>query len=246
MENEDIVIGRNPVAEIIKAGKRTIEKILVTDRETKGSISQILGMAKEKRIKIEYTKKEKLDKLSQGENHQGIVAITSPYEYKSLEDIFKSAEERNEDPFILILDGLEDVHNFGAIIRTAESAGVHGIIIPKRNSVYVNSTVYKTSSGAVEYVNIVKVTNIAETIVALKEKGVWVYGIDMSGENYYNTNLTGPVALVTGSEGKGIRKLVKERCDGNLKIPMKGKVSSLNASVATSIVVYEVVKQRIQ
>lgn len=244
MERNDLIEGRNPVIEALKSEERSVEKIFVSKGENKGSINKILGIAKEKRIQIEYVEKSKLDTMMDGKSHQGVVALVSPYRYRELEDIFSTAEERGEDPFILILDGIEDVHNFGAIIRTAECAGVHGVIIPKRRSASVNSTVLKTSAGAVEYMNIVKVTNLASTMDELKSRGVWIYGADMDGEYYYDMNLKGPIALVVGSEGKGMSRLTKEKCDALVKIPMTGKISSLNASVASSIVIYEVVKQR--
>lgn len=244
MNNESVVGGRNPVIEILKSGERSVEKLYVAQGDSKGSIKKILGMAKDKGIKIDYVSREKLDEISEGTSHQGVVAIVSPYIYKNIEDIFALAESKGEDPFVIVLDNLEDTHNFGAIIRTAECAGAHGIIIPKRRSVGVTPSVVKSSVGAVEFMNIVKVVNITAAIEDLKEKGVWVYGADMSGEDYYDANLTGPIALVIGSEGKGVSRLVKEHCDGLIKIPMKGKISSLNASVASGILTYEVIRQR--
>lgn len=244
MDRNDLVEGRNPVIEALKSEERSVEKLFVSKGENKGSVNKILGMAKDKKIQIEHVDRSKLDEMTEGKAHQGVVALVSPYKYKELEDIFETASERGEDPFILILDGIEDVHNFGAIVRTAECAGVHGVIIPKRRSASVNSTVLKTSAGAVEYMNIVKVTNLAATIDELKARGVWVYGADMDGEYYYDMNLKGPIALVVGSEGKGMSRLTKEKCDALVKIPMSGRISSLNASVASSIVIYEVVKQR--
>lgn len=244
MDKNDLIEGRNPVIEALKSEERSVEKLFVSKGEQKGSVNKILGMAKDKRIQIEYVERVKLDEMTESKSHQGVVALVSPYKYKELEDIFDTAKERGEDPFILILDGIEDVHNFGAIVRTAECAGVHGVIIPKRRSASVNSTVLKTSAGAAEYMNIVKVTNLAATIDELKSKGVWIYGADMDGDYYYDMNLKGPIALVVGSEGKGMSRLTKEKCDALVKIPMSGKISSLNASVASSIVIYEVVKQR--
>lgn len=245
MDKEDVLLyGRNTVIELLKSDSRTIEKLIISNGEKKGSIIKIEGLAKEKNIKIKYKDKIYLDEISNGENHQGVIAYTSPYKYKSIEDIFKSAEEKGETPFIIILDNIEDSHNFGAIIRTAESAGVHGIIIPKRRSVSVNSFTAKSSVGAIEYVNIVKVSNINNTIKELKQRGVWIYGADMTGDNYYKTNLKGSIALVIGNEGKGISRLVKENCDGLIKIDMNGNINSLNASVAAGILIYEIVRQR--
>ena len=186
-----------------------------------------------------------MDMMAQSENYQGVIAVVPPYEYVEIEDILEVAKERNEDPFILILDGIEDTHNLGAIIRTAETAGVHGIIIPKRRAAQVNSTVSKVASGALEYMKIARVNNITDTISKLKDKGVWICGTAIDADKfYYDQNLTGPLAIVIGNEGKGISDLVKRNCDFLVKIPMKGKVTSLNASVSTGIIVYEAVKQR--
>lgn len=186
-----------------------------------------------------------MDMMAQTENYQGVIAVVPPYEYSEVEDIIETAKERNEDPFILILDGIEDTHNLGAIIRTAETAGVHGIIIPKRRAAQVNSTVSKVASGALQYMKIARVNNITDTILKLKDKGIWVCGTAIDAEKYYYAqNLTGPIAIVIGNEGKGMGELVKRNCDFLVKIPMKGKVTSLNASVSTGIIVYEAVKQR--
>ncbi len=244
MPNKDIIFGRNPVMEILKSESRTVDRLYAAKGDNKGSINKILGIAKDKGIRVEYEDRKRLDEISGGENHQGVIAYVSPYSYKEIDDIFKTAEKEGKPPFILLLDNLEDMHNFGAIIRTAECAGVHGIIIPKRRSVSVNSFTAKASAGAVEFMNIVKVSNLNAAIKELKERGVWVYGADMDGSYYYETDLTGPVALVIGSEGKGISRLVKENCDGIVKIPMNGKINSLNASVAAGILIYEIVKQR--
>lgn len=241
---EQYISGRNPVLEILKTD-REIEKIYVLKGELKGSINKIIGMANDKKIIIQRVDKKKLDLLSNGNVHQGVVASVSSYEYVDIDDILKKAEDKNEDPFILILDEIEDPHNLGAIIRTAECAGVHGVIIPKRRSATVNQTVYKSSAGAVEHMFVSKVTNISNTIEELKGKGLWIYGADMTGDNfYYETSLGGSVGLVIGSEGKGMSRLVKDKCDVLIKIPMVGKVSSLNASNAASILIYEVLKQR--
>lgn len=244
MSIENYIEGRNPVIEAIKSG-REIEKILVAKGSNVGSIRKIIAMAKEKKIVVQYVDKAKLDSDSETNNHQGVMAIVSSYSYKSIEDILEVARERNEDPFVVVLDEIEDPHNLGAIMRSAECAGVHGIIIPKRRSVGLTPVVAKTSAGAIEYLPVAKVSNISNAIEKLKENGLWVYGADMKGEdNYYNMNLKGPIAIVVGNEGKGISRIVKEKCDVLVKIPMKGKVSSLNASVATSLMIYEVVRQR--
>lgn len=238
------IVGRNPVLEILKTDKE-VEKIYVLKGELKGSINKILGIAGDKKIPIQHVNKSKLDSLSNGNIHQGVVASVSAYEYVDIETILEKAKSQEEDPFILILDEIEDPHNLGAIIRTAECAGVHGVIIPKRRSASINQSVYKSSAGAVEHMLVSKVTNISNTIEDLKEKGLWIYGGDMSGENYYyKTPLDGPIGLVIGSEGKGISRLVKEKCDVLMKIPMVGKISSLNASNAASILIYEILKQR--
>jgi len=237
------IIGRNPVLEVLKTEKE-IEKIYIAKGELKGSIKKIINIAKDKNIVIQYVDKKKLNQIAQGVNHQGVAALVTPYDYTSIDDILNKARETNKPPFIVILDGIEDPHNLGAIVRTAECAGVHGIIIPKRRAASVTETVYKSSAGAVEHMLIAKVSNISTTIDRLKKEGLWIYGADAAGENYYfDTDLKGPVALVIGSEGKGLSKLVKEKCDFLIKIPMFGKVSSLNASNAASILIYEVVRQ---
>ncbi len=240
---QEYIVGRNPVLEVLKAEKE-IDKIYVSKGELKGSIKKIISIAKDKNIVIQYVDKKKLDQIAPGVNHQGVAALVTPYDYYSIDDILDKAKESKKPPFIIILDGIEDPHNLGAIIRTAECAGVHGIIIPKRRAAHVTETVYKSSAGAVEHMLIAKVSNIPSTIDRLKDDGLWIYGADANGENYYfDTELKGPVALVIGSEGKGISKLVKEKCDFLVKIPMYGKISSLNASNAASILIYEVVRQ---
>ena len=236
------VAGRNPVLEILKT-EREVEKIFILKGELKGSIKKIIGIAKDRNILIQEVDKDKLDSLAKGVAHQGVVALVSSYEYATVDDILNKAKKNDELPFIVILDGIEDPHNLGAIARTAECAGVHGIIIPKRRSAQVNETVYKASAGAVEHVLIAKVNNINNVIDELKEKGLWIYGADMDGDLYFNTSLKGAVALVIGSEGKGISRLTKEKCDCLVKIPMAGKISSLNASNAAAILMYEVVRQ---
>lgn len=241
---DDQIEGRNAVLELLESDK-DINKIYITKGELKGSINKIIAIANEKKVIIVQKDKKQMDMMAQSENYQGVIAVVPPYEYVDVEDILEVAKERNEDPFILILDGIEDTHNLGAIIRTAETAGVHGIIIPKRRAAQVNSTVSKVASGALEYMKIARVNNITDTISKLKDKGVWVCGTAIDADEfYYDQNLTGPLAIVIGNEGKGISDLVKRNCDFLVKIPMKGKVTSLNASVSTGIIVYEAVKQR--
>ncbi|OFI06912.1 putative TrmH family tRNA/rRNA methyltransferase [Clostridium acetireducens DSM 10703] len=243
---ENVIEGRNAVIEALK-GNTTIENIMISKGEKKGSINLILALAREKGITIKEIDKRKLDQISQTGTHQGVIARITPYKYCNVSDIMEYANYKNENPFIIILDEIEDPHNFGAIIRTAEVCGVHGIIIPSRRNVGVTPTVYKASAGAVEYMKIAKVSNINNTINYLKDKGLWIYGADMNGENYcFDENLSGSVAIVIGSEGKGISKLTKERCDVLIKIPMRGQVNSLNASVAGGILMYEVYKQKIK
>ena len=238
------VIGRNPVLEILKTDKE-IEKILVAKGQLKGSINKIIAMAKDKNIVVQHVDKKKLDQVSQGGSHQGVVALISEYKYSTVDDILNKARKLEEPPFLLILDRIEDPYNLGSIVRTAECSGVHGIIIPKRRSAHVTETVYKSSAGAVEYMLIAKVNNLSNTIDKLKEEGLWIYGAHMEGrDKYFDVDLTGPMALVIGSEGKGISRLVKEKCDFLLNIPMVGKISSLNASNAASILMYEVVRQK--
>lgn len=249
MENkeqyEDQVEGRNAVLELIESGK-DINKIYIEKGEKQGSINKILAKANQRKIIVTEVDKQKFRQMSQTPNAQGIIAIVPPFDYCDVYDIIELAKERNEDPFILILDGIEDPHNLGSIIRTAETAGVHGIIIPKRRAASVNSTVNKVSAGAVEHMKIARVNNINETINTLKKEGIWICGTDMdTNKYYYNQDLTGPLAIVIGSEGFGMSRLVKENCDFLIKIPMKGKITSLNASVSAGIIVYEAVKQRI-
>ena len=234
---DDQIEGRNAVLELLESNK-DINKIYITKGELKGSINKIIAMASEKKVIIVQKDKKQMDMMAQSENYQGVIAIVPPYEYSEVEDILEVAKERNEEPFILILDGIEDTHNLGAIIRTAETAGVHGIIIPKRRAAQVNSTVSKVASGALQYMKIARVNNITDTISKLKDNGIWVCGTTIDAD------LTGPLAIVIGNEGKGISDLVKRNCDFSVKIPMKGKVTSLNASVSTGIIVYEAVKQR--
>lgn len=238
----DIIIGRNAVFEALRSD-REIEKLLV-GKGAEGSIRKIIGMAKDKKIPIQYREKTALDRIAGVKSHQGVVAQVSPYAYCDIEDILKKAEERGEDPFVIILDGLEDPHNLGAIMRTAECCGAHGIVIPKRRSVGITETVVKASAGAVEYMLCAKVSNIGQAVDMLKEHGVWVVACDMDGQFYTERDLTGSLALVIGSEGSGISRLVKEKCDFSVSIPMKGKITSLNASNAAAVLMYEVIRQR--
>lgn len=243
-EYNDQVEGRNAVLELLESG-RDINKILVANGEKHGSIHKILAIAKERKIIVTEMERSKLNQISQIQNNQGIIAIVPPYDYCEVEDILEEAKRKNEMPFILILDGIEDPHNLGSIIRTAETAGVHGIIIPKRRAASVNSTVSKVSAGAVEYMKIARVNNINETIRYLKEQGVWICGTDMDTNTIYTKqDYKMPIAIVIGSEGFGMSRLVKENCDFLVKIPMKGKITSLNASVSAGIIMYEVVKNR--
>ena len=243
---DDQIEGRNAVLELLESGK-DINKIYVTKGEKKGSINKIIAMANENKIIVVEKDKKQMNQIAQTENYQGVIAIVPPFEYVEVEDILKVANERGEDPFLLILDGIEDTHNLGAIIRTAETAGVHGIIIPKRRAASVNSTVSKVACGALEYMKIARVNNISDTIKKLKEKGIWICGTAIDAPNdYFNQTLTGPLAIVIGNEGKGMSNLVKKNCDFFVKIPMKGKVTSLNASVSIGIILYEAIKQREQ
>lgn len=239
---DDIIYGRNAVLELLKSN-RDINKIFVERGEKHGSIKEIIAKAKEAGVVIAEVEKAKLERMT-SENHQGVIAIVPPFDYCDIEDILDLAKEKEETPFVVILDGIEDPHNLGAIIRTAETAGVHGIIIPKRRSASVNSTVSKVSAGATTYLKVARVNNLNDAIRNLKEAGLWVIGTDGEAKEFYNhQDLTGPIALVIGSEGFGMSRLVKENCDGLVKIPMKGKITSLNASVAAGIMMYEVVRQ---
>ena len=243
-EYDDVVIGRNAVMELLKSGK-DINKIYISRGQKHGSINEIIALAKEKKVVLVQVDEAKLDSIAQ--NNQGVVATIPPFNYCEIEDILEDAKAKKEDPFILILEGIEDPHNLGSIIRTAETAGVNGIIIPKRRSVQVNSTVVKVSTGATSYMKIARVNNINDTIRKLKEEGLWIIGTDAKADTaYYNQDLKGPLAIIIGSEGFGMSKLVKENTDVLIKIPMKGKITSINASVSAGIIIYEAVKQRMQ
>lgn len=237
--------GRNPVIEALKSG-RTIEKIYTAKGMREGSIKQIIAMAREKGIVVNEVERIKLDSMSETRSHQGVIAIVSPYSYVEVDDILKYARSRDEQPFIIIMDEIYDPNNLGSVLRTANACGVHGVVISKRRAVGLTPAVAKSSAGAVEYVKVSKVTNITQTIRYLKDQGIWVTGADMDGERmYFETDLTGPVAIVIGSEGEGMGKLIKENCDFVVKLPMKGEISSLNAAVAGAVLMYETVRQRI-
>ena len=238
----DMITGRNAVLEALKSD-REIEKLIVA-KGAEGSIRKITGMAKDKKIPVQYREKAALDRIAGRNSHQGVIAQVSEYTYCTLDDILRRAEERGEDPFIMILDGLEDPHNLGAVMRTAECCGAHGIVIPKRRSAGITETVAKASAGAVEYMLCARVSNIGQAVDQLKERGVWVAACDMGGKAYTEQDLTGSLAVVIGSEGTGISRLVREKCDFVVSIPMKGKITSLNASNAAAILMYEVVRQR--
>ena len=241
---DDQIEGRNAVLELLESDK-DINKIYITAGPKKGSINKIIAIAKEKKIIVVEKEKRQMDMMAGTENYQGVIAIVPPYEYVDVQDILDEARKRNEDPFILILDGIEDTHNLGAIIRTAEAAGVHGIIIPKRRAASVNSTVSKIACGALQYMKIARVSNITDTINKLKEQGIWICGTDVETDKYYyNQDLTGPLAIVIGNEANGISNLVKKQCDFLVKIPIIGNMQSLNASVSTGIIVYGALRQR--
>lgn len=241
---KDKLAGVNSIMEALKGGRK-IHKIYIQEGREGKRIEELTRLATNRGIFIQYVEKTRLDKMYTQTNHQGIVASVETYQYSDIGEVLEFASLRGEDPFILILDGIEDPQNFGSIIRTAECAGVHGIVIPRHNSVEVTETVAKTSTGAIEYMKIVQETNLINTIKDLKKQGLWVVGADMAGEsNYYSTSIPSPTALVIGAEGRGMRKLVKENCDIIVKIPMLGQIESLNASIAAALLIYEVVRQR--
>ena len=246
MRYEKLTIeGRNAVIEAFRAGK-TIDKLFVLDGCQDGPVRSIIREAKKKDTIIQFVSKERLDQISETGKHQGVIAYAAAYQYASVEEILKSAEEKGEDPFLILLDGIEDPHNLGAIIRTANLAGAHGIIIPKHRAAGLTATVAKTSAGALNYTPVAKVTNIGKTMEELKEKGLWFVCADMDGQTMYDLNLTGPIGLVIGNEGAGVSRLVKEKCDFTASIPMKGDIDSLNASVAAGVLAYEIVRQRLK
>ncbi len=239
-----VIEGRNAVLEAYRSG-RTVDKLFVLDGCQDGPVRTIVREAKKHGSLINFVSRERLNQLTQTGKHQGVIAYAAAYDYSDIEDMFKLASERGEDPFLILLDGIEDPHNLGAIIRTANVAGAHGVIIPKRRAAGLTATVAKTSAGALNYTPVAKVTNLAKTIDELKEKGMWFVCADMDGDLMYDLNLTGPVGLVIGSEGEGVSRLVREKCDFIAGIPMKGEITSLNASVAGGILAYEIVRQRL-
>lgn len=240
---EFTVEGRNAVLEAFRSGK-TVDKLFILTGCQDGPVQSIVREAKKGGTLIQYVSKERLDQMSETGRHQGVIAYTAAYDYAEIEDMFKLAEERGEAPFIFLLDNIEDPHNLGAIIRTANLAGAHGVIIPKRRAVGLTATVAKTSAGALNYTPVAKVTNISKTIEELKERGMWFVCADMGGEVMYNLDLKGPIGLVIGNEGEGVSRLVSEKCDFTASIPMKGNIDSLNASVAAGVLAYEIVRQR--
>ena len=245
MRYEELTIeGRNAVLEAFRSGK-SIDKLFVLDGCQDGPVRSIFREAKKHDTIINYVSKERLDQMSETRKHQGVIAYAAAYEYAQVEDMLKAADEKGEDPFLILLDNIEDPHNLGAIIRTANLAGAHGIIIPKRRAAGITSTVVKASAGALNYTPVAKVTNLTKTIQELKERGIWFVCADMSGTVMYQLNLKGPIGLVIGSEGDGVSKLVRENCDFTAAIPMAGDIDSLNASVAAGVLAYEIVRQRI-
>ena len=241
---ENTIIGRNAVLEAFRAGK-TVDKLFVLDGCQDGPVKSILRESRKQSTLVKYVSKEKLDSLSEHGKHQGVVAITAACDYAEMEDLFAAAQAKDEDPFFILCDEIEDPHNLGAIIRTANLAGAHGVIIPKRRAVGLTGTVAKVSAGAVNYTPVVRVTNMARTIDELKERGMWFVCGDMDGELMYRQNLTGPIGLVIGNEGNGVSRLVREKCDYIASIPMKGDIDSLNASVAAGVLAFEIVRQRL-
>lgn len=238
-----MIIGRNAALEALNSD-RTIDKVLVQSGNKEGSIKKVIGRANAKKIVIQEVDHARLDSLAEGGNHQGVIVFAAAQEYATLDEILDGAKAKGEDPFIVIVENLKDPHNLGAIIRTANAAGVHGVVIPKRRSVGLTAAVGNVSAGAVEYTPVAKVTNIVRTIERLKEEGLWISCADMDGDPMYQTDLKGPVALVIGGEGEGVSRLVKENCDFIVSMPMKGQINSLNASVAAALLMYEVVRQR--
>lgn len=239
----DLLVGRNAVSEALK-GQRPLNKLLVQEGAHGGSLGELLALAKSKNVPVELVKAERLDKLAPGLRHQGVVALAAPIAFKTLDDVFAKAAAKGEPPFLLLLDELQDPQNVGALIRTADAAGVHGVLMPRRRSCPLNAVVAKISAGAVEYVPVVQIGNIAQTMDELKARGCWLVGADMDGVDFYAANMTGPIVLVIGAEGKGLGRLVKQKCDDIVSLPMHGGVNSLNASNAGAILMYEVVRQR--
>ena len=244
--SEEFIAGKNPIIEALRSG-HPIHKIWIAEGSQKGQMTKVLQIAKEKNILVQTAPKKKLASLLGNENHQGIVASVAAYEYAEIEDIFERAAEKDEQPFFLVLDELEDPHNLGSILRTADACGAHGVIIPKRRSVKLNATVFKTSAGAAQYVKVAPVTNVAQTLKQLRELGLKIVGSDMNAEiDFTQAELSGATVLVVGNEGKGMRRLTRENCDLLVKIPMVGKINSLNASVAAAVLMYEIFRRRIE
>ncbi len=243
LQEENLLIGINAVHEALRSG-RPVDAILCALPSPSGAAAVLLAQAKKNGIVIKQTDARKLDQICAGQVHQGIAAYVAAHAYAQLEDILALAAQRGEAPFVILCDALEDPHNLGAILRTAEAAGVHGVIIPKRRSVSLNFTVAKTSAGAVEYVPVARVTNLNQAIAELKQRGLWIYAADMGGVDYRKQDFSGPLALVVGSEGKGISKSVREACDFTVSLPMRGKLNSLNASVAAGVLLFEIMKYR--
>jgi 23S rRNA (guanosine2251-2'-O)-methyltransferase len=242
-QDQELIAGKNPVLEALKS-EREINKIWIAEGSQKGQMQQVIHLAKEARVLVQFVPKQKIDQMTK-EVHQGVVAQVAAYEYADLDDLFQNAQKKNETPFFLILDELEDPHNLGSILRTADAAGVHGIIIPKRRAVGLTATVAKASTGAIEHVPVARVTNLARTIAELKERGIWIFGTDAKGsEDYRKMDAAMPLAIVIGSEGKGISRLIRDNCDFLIHLPMVGHVTSLNASVAASLLIYEVYRKR--
>ena len=244
-EQQSMIEGRNAVREAFRAGS-TIDRLYVQEGLKDGPVMDLIRRAKKADAVVDYVTKERLDRMSETGRHQGVIAHAAAYEYAQVEDILKKAEERGESPFLFVLDEIEDPHNLGAIIRTANLCGAHGVIIPKRRSAGLTATAFKASAGAVSYTPVARVNNLSQTIEELKKKGLWFVCADMDGEVMYNLNLTGPIGVVIGSEGSGVGKLVKEKCDMTASIPMKGDIDSLNASVAAGVLAYEIVRQRMR
>ncbi|MDF0727598.1 23S rRNA (guanosine(2251)-2'-O)-methyltransferase RlmB [Cytobacillus sp. S13-E01] len=241
--SSEFIIGKNPVLEALKS-ERDINKIWIAEGSQKGQMSQVIGLAREKGILVQFVPKKKIDQMVEG-IHQGVIASIAAYKYAQLDDLFASAKARGEEPFFLLLDELEDPHNLGSIMRTADAVGAHGIIIPKRRAVGLTATVAKASTGAIEHIPVVRITNMAQTIDVLKERGVWIVGTDAKGkDDYRDMDGSMPIGLVIGSEGKGIGRLIRDKCDFLIRLPMSGNVTSLNASVAASLLMYEVYRKR--
>lgn len=242
-DNTSLIEGRNPVLEAFRSGK-TVDKLYVLDGCRDGAVLTIVREAKKQGSLITFVKKERLDSMSETKAHQGVLARIAAFSYAEVEEILNKAREKGEAPFVVVLDEIEDPHNFGSILRTANQAGAHGVIIPKHRNVGITATVAKASAGAVNYVPVAKVANITQTIEELKKEGIWFACADMNGDSMYKTNLTGPIGLVIGNEGRGVSRLVREHCDLTVSIPMKGQIDSLNASVAFAVLAYEIVRQR--